>query len=384
MRKRSPMKKVLITALSLFVFAAGLVQLNPAPFGRGWKVGATIEAFAEEAKVTTSNLNMRTGPGTSYPVILVIPKGATVSVVGYSGSWAQVTYGGRSGYASTSYLASPSSSTEVRYTTANLNLRTGPGTGYPIILVIPKGSSVTVLGISSGWANVNYSGRTGYVSTSYLSTTKPDSSTGASQYTYTTTSSLNLRSGPSTGYSILLVIPQGTPITVLETANGWHKASYAGKTGYVSASYVARSPSRSSVEAFINNRGTSSATSYLIWIDTEMKYTYVFTGSARNWTLQRAMLSTVGKPSTPTLRGTFTVGEKGSYFTVDANPAWICKNYTQFYGDYLIHSVVYDRYGNLVDGRLGMELSLGCVRVSMDNATYIYNNVPRGSRVYVN
>lgn len=384
MRKRSPMKKLLITALSLFVFAAGLVQMNLAPFGHAWKVGETVEVLAEETKVTTSNLNMRTGPGTSYPVILVIPKGATVSVIGYSDSWAQVTYGGRSGYASTSYLTSPSSSTEVRYTTVNLNLRTGPGTGYAIVLVIPKGSSVNVLSISSGWAKVSYSGRTGYVSAAYLSTASPGSSTGASQYTYTTSSNLNLRSGPSTGNSVLLVIPQGTPITVLETVDGWHKASYSGKTGYVSASYVARSPSRSSVEAFVNNRGTSSTTGYLIWIDTETKYTYVFTGSALNWTLQRAMLSTVGKPSTPTIKGTFTVGAKGSSFTVDANPAWICKNYTQFLGDYLIHSVVYDRYGNLVDGRLGMELSLGCVRVSMDNATYIYNNVPRGTTVYVN
>lgn len=384
MRKQGNTKKLLITALSLLVFTVSLASMNLAPVGKGWRVDERIEAFAEETRVTTANLNLRTGPGTSYSIILVIPKGATVTVTGYSGSWAQVTYSGRVGYVSTSYLASPAPSAEVRYITSNLNLRTGPGTGYTVILVIPKGASVNVVSISSGWAKVVYSGRTGYVSATYLSTSIPGSSTGASQHTYTTTSKLNLRSGPSTSYSVLIVIPQGTPINVLETANGWHKASYAGKTGYVSASYVAISPSRSSVEAFVNNRGTSSSTSYLIWIDTEAKYTYVFTGSARNWTLQRAMHSTVGKPSTPTIKGTFTVGAKGSYFTVDANPAWICKNYTQFLGDYLIHSIVYDRYGNIVDGRLGMELSLGCVRVSMDNATYIYNNVPRGSTVYVN
>jgi uncharacterized protein YgiM (DUF1202 family) len=384
MRKQGNVKKLMITALSLLVFAAGLFGMNLSPEGNGSKIDGRIEAFAEETRVTTANLNLRTGPGTSYSVILVIPKGATVTVTGYSGSWAQVTYGGRVGYASTSYLSSPSTSSEVRYTTSNLNLRTGPGTGYTVILVIPKGASVNLVSISSGWAQVIYSGRTGYVSATYLSTGAPVSSPGASQYTYTTLYKLNLRSGPSTSYSVLVVIPQGTPITVLETANGWHKASYGGKTGYVSAGYVAISPSRSSVEAFINNRGTSSSTGSLIWVDTEAKYTYVFTGSARNWKLQRAMLSTVGKPSTPTIKGTFTVGAKGSYFTVDANPAWICKNYTQFLGDYLIHSIVYDRYGNIVDGRLGMELSLGCVRVSMDNATYIHNNVPRGSTVYVN
>ena len=53
-------------------------------------VAATAEAA--EVKVTTANLNLRTGPSTSYQVILVIPKGAQVEVTGYSGNWAKVTY----------------------------------------------------------------------------------------------------------------------------------------------------------------------------------------------------------------------------------------------------------------------------------------------------
>ena len=143
------------------------------------------------------------------------------------------------------------------------------------------------------------------------------------------------------------------------------------------------STSNSSIEDAVNKKGLSSSTNYLIWINTKKLYTYVFTGSEGHWNLVRSMKSTMGKPSTPTIKGTFTVQGKGSYFTVPDHEEWICKYYTQFYGDYLIHSVVYDENDKLIDGRLGMRLSKGCVRVSLENAKYVYYNVPRNSTVYV-
>lgn len=138
----------------------------------------TVIAEASEIKITTANLNMRTGPGTGYAVITVIPKGSQVTVNGYSGDWAKVTYSGKNGYAHSSYLKNESST--VRYTTANLNLRTGPGTSYSIILTMPKGSKVYVLDTKYAWPKVRYTDREGYASPSYLSTTPPGTSaTGA-------------------------------------------------------------------------------------------------------------------------------------------------------------------------------------------------------------
>ncbi|MBW8384151.1 MAG: SH3 domain-containing protein [Youngiibacter sp.] len=52
--------------------------------------------------------------------------------------------------------------------TANLNMRTGPGTGYQIIRVIPKGAQVSVSGSENGWYKVTYQGATGWASGSYL------------------------------------------------------------------------------------------------------------------------------------------------------------------------------------------------------------------------
>lgn len=63
-------------------------------------------AFAATALVTTS-LNLRTGPGTGYPVITSMPNGALVDVRGCvrGYNWCRVDWRGYDGWASASYLA---------------------------------------------------------------------------------------------------------------------------------------------------------------------------------------------------------------------------------------------------------------------------------------
>lgn len=57
-----------------------------------------------------------------------------------------------------------------RYVTANLNLRYGPGTEYPVMSVIPKGTSVTIAeDCDCKWVPIEYCGQIGYISTRYLS-----------------------------------------------------------------------------------------------------------------------------------------------------------------------------------------------------------------------
>jgi uncharacterized protein YraI len=56
------------------------------------------------AATITNDLNLRSGPGTRYGVIDTMPAGAYVNVIGCSGSWCRVNWHGRVGYASASYL----------------------------------------------------------------------------------------------------------------------------------------------------------------------------------------------------------------------------------------------------------------------------------------
>ena len=124
----------------------------------------------------------------------------------------------------------------------------------------------------------------------------------------------------------------------------------------------------------------SSPTNYILLINTSTRKVGIFTGSKGNWSPLKYWDCTVGKSSTPTVTGVFSIGSRGSYFYSD-DPI-ICYWYTQFYGSYLFHSVLYNRYtGGLLDGTLGAALSHGCVRLHIDNAKWIYDNIPSGSTV---
>lgn len=54
---------------------------------------------------------------------------------------------------------------------SDLNLRSGPGTQFGVLRVVPRGSWVQLLGCAAGWqwCNVRYAGTPGWVSASYLS-----------------------------------------------------------------------------------------------------------------------------------------------------------------------------------------------------------------------
>lgn len=65
-----------------------------------------VPAAAEAASfgVARTNVNMRTGPGVSHPRITVVPAGAKLRVF-KCWSWCQVSFAGRVGWVSASYVA---------------------------------------------------------------------------------------------------------------------------------------------------------------------------------------------------------------------------------------------------------------------------------------
>jgi uncharacterized protein YraI len=49
--------------------------------------------------MVTANVNLRSGPGTDSNIIATIPGGSTVHITSCSGEWCAVTWNGQSGYA---------------------------------------------------------------------------------------------------------------------------------------------------------------------------------------------------------------------------------------------------------------------------------------------
>ena len=123
-----------------------------------------------------------------------------------------------------------------------------------------------------------------------------------------------------------------------------------------------------------------SSTNWLMLTDTSGCRTAIYYGRHGAWRPVKEWICSPGAPATPTVTGEFTVTGKGYSF----GNGFTCYYYTQFYGDYLYHSVLY--YQNsfrVMDGRLGMHLSHGCVRLDIDNAKWIYDNIPYGTKVVI-
>lgn len=128
-----------------------------------------------------------------------------------------------------------------------LRMRSEPNTSSSILASVPAGTTVDLLsGLTDGWYQVSYSGLTGYMSGDYISAADPQ------QYAYINTgsSTLNLRSDPSTDGSVLASLPGGTTVEIEDTDdNGWYRVTYQGVTGYICNSYVVVTDDSSAVSA---------------------------------------------------------------------------------------------------------------------------------------
>lgn len=130
-------------------------------------------------------------------------------------------------------------------------------------------------------------------------------------------------------------------------------------------------------------QGYASNTGYAILVDCSQHLVSVYQGYQNHWTRIQRYSCGDGAASTPTKKGVFTVGIKEKYF---GNSSYRCWYATQFSGNYLFHSVLYypaSTPSRILDGTLGRGVSHGCVRLALDNAKWIYDNIPRNTRVVV-
>lgn len=124
----------------------------------------------------------------------------------------------------------------------------------------------------------------------------------------------------------------------------------------------------------------SSNTNWLIMVDRQTCRVGVFRGQRGSWSYTQYWTCSTGAPSTPTPTGEYTVTGKGYSF----GHGYTCYYYTQFYGDYLFHSIpYYQGTFNPMDGRMGMHISQGCVRLPIDRAKWIWDNVPLATKVVI-
>ncbi|MCD7858922.1 MAG: SH3 domain-containing protein [Firmicutes bacterium] len=233
-----------------------------------------------DVTVTGNDVNVRSGPGTSYSVLYRVSNGVSIHISATATAsnglqWGKFTYNGTTGwicldYTSYGKTSSSDSSGDTGSTSEEsesgvagvvissgvLNIRSGPGTGYTVVGTYSSGETVTILEQSGGWGRTSL----GWVSMTYIrlgtdssaETTTPET-TAATEATepeatepeetepyeswvgtVLISGTLNVRSGPGSKYTILDCLSNGTVVTILDESGNWGKID----GGWISLLYV--------------------------------------------------------------------------------------------------------------------------------------------------
>lgn len=105
---------------------------------------------------------------------------------------------------------------------------------------------------------------------------------------------------------------------------------------------------------------------------------------AQNRIVRHYVCST-GKDGLDTPTGTFTVSDRGDSFYSETEKEG-AYYWTRFKGTFLFHSVPFGPNRKIKpeeQEKLGTKASHGCVRLALENAKWIYDNIPDGTKVTV-
>ena len=217
----------------------------------------TASAVAAEVGtgvVTASSLRMRKEPTTNSSTIVLLGKGTQVSVHEQLDGWYKIVYHDKTGYVSSNYVTyTPApvpeetsasvetegeASVESKVATVNgnsVNFRMEPSTDAEVIAKLERGTEIELVSTEDGWCKVVYDGQTGYMSADYVAV---DGIVVQNARGIVTGSVVNVRSGPSTGTSVVTKLSAGTIVNLLELRDGWYKIDRNGVVGYISGDYI--------------------------------------------------------------------------------------------------------------------------------------------------
>lgn len=157
-------------------------------------------------------------------------------------------------------------------------------------------------------------------------------------------------------------------------------ASQVRSIGYVGNKciYTTKKYSIEVKTAFVNYKGYSSKTKYLIWISHYTQQVSIFQGSKGKWKMIRTFICATGTAKNHSPRGVFkiTYKEKGWFYT-STKELYV----THYKGRNSFHTRPLWNNGSVQNPTIGKPASHGCVRCYNQDAKYIYDKMPIGTTV---
>lgn len=121
-------------------------------------------------------------------------------------------------------------------TATSLRLRADANSSSATLDTAPRNECVVIIGKLGEWYKVNYNLQEGYMHEDYLTVSSQENAELG--YGKVTGSSVNLRTGPSTSYSVAAVSAKGDKCYIIGLNNGWYKVIYKDKLAYIRSDYL--------------------------------------------------------------------------------------------------------------------------------------------------
>ena len=125
----------------------------------------------------------------------------------------------------------------IAFVTADyLRFRSGPSSDTATLDYATKGEVVILLGKIGQWYKVIYNLKEGYMHENYLKVSAVENAELG--YGKVDGSSVNVRSGPGTGYSVVTKVKRNEKLYIIGINNGWYKVITVDSVGYIRSDYV--------------------------------------------------------------------------------------------------------------------------------------------------
>ncbi len=130
----------------------------------------------------------------------------------------------------------------------------------------------------------------------------------------------------------------------------------------------------------VNKNNISSRTNWLVYVDKSDFKVRVYKGSKNHWIQVKSYPCAIGAPWTPTITGEYEYFSKESIWPYDG---YYVGPIMRFYNGYALHSTLRYYGGGEYDGRVGVMISHGCIRLHPEDITWMWNNIPLKTKIYI-
>ena len=214
-----------------------------------------------------------------------------------------------------------------------LRVRSEASLNSEVVGYLTNGCSVNILGENGDWYNINYNGKSVYVSKEYVQVSGGASSSSGSSSQETRSSksgqvvnvhsSLNVRSGASTSSNVIGSLSNGSKVTIVGESGSWYKINYGNTTGYVSKDYVQASGEQNSSSESSTQGTTSGKSGQVVNVHSSLN---VRSGASTS----SSVIGSLSNGSKVTI-----VGESGSWYKINYGntTGYVSKDYVQASGE---------------------------------------------------